>query len=349
MKIERLLFNITEAFKHIIDTVPIFVWIFCGIAAFCLYKAISEANYDCKALSLHFGDRFKTNSPFNKKFYEIVHRVAVKESNARNAYELDAYEDELYDKMDALIFEHDFEFSKEFIRFNPDFCSWILDHHPDAKVYDFPTAVISYRRYVESQRNQQYLDEIDAERRRADILCAIDKIKSERAAKLYSERQMHTTKHDIVTAYNDWIQKIKADPHSGLLPVKIGELPQSVYRCLYTTVVLSHQILQKVFAVDYSEIDVCGCAIIFNTYTERYLIIKSSHIYTAIKNLLQGNDIEYASTFGADLLLGHLPLVRVVPLEKSGYVNLDFLYKSLIRSYDSCEPRGYNFPKSLDI
>lgn len=348
MEIKQWIEQAIDVVGSILSVVPSFVWVFALFAAFCLYKAISESTYECGLLSNHFDDVMKMNSKFGKEFYETIHRMAAREFGSTGSDAFFAYEDRLYDEVDSLIFRHNSN-APDIFTFHPDFCSWVAMTVPQAKVYDFSKLVTRYRQSLELQLAQQQRDNMDAERRCMEITAVMEKVKSERAAKLYEARKDHTSKRDVVTIYNGYIRMIKEENGRGLMPVKTNELPQSVYRYLYVTVVLSNQILHKIFDVDYSEIDVPGCAIVFNTYTERYLIIKSHKIYTALKDLLTGQTIEYAATFGADLLLGHLPLVRVVPLDKSGYTNINLLYKSLIRAYDACEPHGYNARKSLDI
>lgn len=334
--------KVVDVVKSAVSVVPVMLWVAVAFATFCIWKGIVESNYACSFLSSHFDDKPYQLRRFGRVFYDVVHSIALREKPLLSGDSFRDYENDLYDELDGLIFIRDVDNRKRVVGFQPDFRKWVSEYMPRSSSCDFVKIVTRYRSFVEHQREQQRYEEREHKRLLLNIAAAIDESKAERKSKQLEWTRQRTTHHDIIDMYNKHVQLVKQNDGHGLLPVKTETVSQTVYQYMYSTIVLSHQLLHEVFEVDFSEIDVVGCAIIYNTYTEKYLIIKSDKIYSGLKALLNGQIIDYAVTFGADLLVGHMLLTRVIPLDKSGYTDLDFLYVSLIRAYDCYEPKGYN-------
>ena len=280
-------------------------------------------------------------------FCKTLHKMALRDMKGHDEEAIADYEDDLYDELCPLIFDRCDDINDEFT-FNPEFCDWVEANKNDSKVCDFPVILTGYINYIEYQRNLQLEEQQDVARRQRDILDAIRYVKANKAIELRNIEAERTTVASVADMYNEHVREINKKNGAGLLPVYAGEVSYETFQYMYSTIVLSHKLLLKIFQVDYHEIDVTGCAVIYNTYTERYLVIKAEKVYSALKMMMQGQVLDYIDTFGYDLLLGHKILVRVIPLDASGYSNLDILYRALIRAYDSLEPHGYNSKKYLD-
>lgn len=308
-----------------------------AVLVFCMIGAICDTGKNTRRLTKFIDRPIKYRRRFRKRFYDIVHKIALSETGNVDGAELEVYEDAVYEDLLPLVFDKTDEqcFAKSFEDF-------LLRYGRRFRVMDFDKAVIKFRQFVELQREQQRIDEEALKDLMGRLSTIITTVQSKRTREYLIERRKATTKQNIVDAYNKQVKLIKANNGLGLMPVYESELQDSVIDYFKATVVISEQLLTSVFNCDYSEIDVPGCAIIYNTCTEQYLIAKSDRVYSKLESLMTGQSIDYAETFGADKVWGHIMLTRVVPLEKSGYDDLDELYQSLVKAYHCVAPFGYN-------
>lgn len=238
--------------------------------------------------------------------------------------------------------------------FHQDFCDWIKSHYSAALVSDFYDIVIIYVSYKMQQLNMQvtnenineYLD-VQSSALSNDVKeimfeTNIEKCLSNNVKTIYSnDEQLKSDKKAYIAAYNACIKQIKLSQGIGLVPVCTEHISKSFYDYLCSLKVISQQKLLRENENNNVTSEE-GCYIIYNTYTKKYFVGKAksplSRVYLVLNRKVLTNSVLLSYEFS----LGQMMLIKIVPLNGSGYHTLTDLQKALVRAYNTLNPNGYN-------
>lgn len=335
----QMIDDVTQSISDFVLYISSHAWILFFVAtaliAIFFVCGICDTSADLQPLRKIADKDVRYQKKMRHRFYNCVHDIAKVEINYSNSKDFDSFEDKLYSEICDEIFGTDKCFSDNFTMF-------LKTSKTKYCAKDLKTAIIKYRSILASQRQQQLVEKSELDALKRNLSKSIEVIKSQHLRDIRNKQREATTETDILNAYQKHIKLIKANNGIGLMPVYVKEVNQSVIDYCEQTIVFNESLLSRVFACDYSNIDVPGCAVIYNTCTEQYLVVGFDKVYSGLEDLFSGKSIAYAETFGADKQWGHKMLSRIVPLDKSGYEDLSVLKSSLVKAYHSMAPYGYN-------
>lgn len=232
-----------------------------------------------------------------------------------------------------------FVISNVIVKFNPDFCNWILISYSDALLKDFYDVLLSYFDYL-SNNDLIDLGIVFAEERveTIEVESKVDLVEEE---PIIDESPALKMKHKVyVDTYNKEIQIIKNNNGRGLLPINTRHVTSEFVDYVSSRRVYSHQKFVAMCTSDLQQEDL-GCYIIYNTYTNKYFVGKSKTPLQRAYAMVMG-EVDSDSLLPYEFSLGHMVLVKIVPFVRSGYDDINSLQKALVKCYNSLYPDGYN-------
>lgn len=318
----------------------------------------------------HLGDRIEPNSFYEHELDDCYTNLTIRlfkkrkkkiyNHNGEYTESFIKYRDKVRKKIKPYIVESNMMHTKSFypsLYFNSDFCNWVKSYHEDACVKDFYDVMIMYVLCKIKQLNMKITDAnvdnyliIQAEALSNDVKTmmlenCIENSLSKNVKIMYDDdNQIKIKRSEYIAAYNKCIGNIKSNNGIGLVPVITEHMQKSFYDYLCGLKVVSHQKLLKLNEDENFVDEKEGCYIIYNTYTGKYFVGKAKHPLNRAYLLLTRKVLSSSVLLSYEFSLGNMMLIKIVPLEGSGYMTLSDLQKALVRAYNSLNPYGYNKP-----
>lgn len=321
------------------DFFPIFLVILVILAVICVILAV------CDHIKKHGKLRYRLYVPVGRKglihdelaraFYKMAVLDFRDQGRSVRYQSFDVHVKELAERWESYIIVCRETSLRSVFEFNPDFCDWVEENAASNRVCDLHKVVMKYVRVLEQQEQQARSDKEDEEIT-VRISEAFDEIREKRNAD--KEPLKPVSRHDIVAAYNHQIDTISEEGH-GLMPYCPKFLSAEAYRNLYICPLYSHQAISDFMTGNVAITHANGCYIAYNTFRDKYFIGQADDLARGVKQLWTGHE---NFDFYADLVAGHLMLVKIVRLAGSDYNTCDSLYSALVSAYSAAGSTGYN-------
>lgn len=308
-----------------------------------------------------------------------IHKKAIFDFQSRFEMTTDVYgdprpefldhEQKLYTQYYNMIFEcYEIEGrwkTKKVYFTNPEFLEWLRSQTKQYQVQDFVKAVVTYMRYIECELKRNfdtdddiYLDKdgyaidrdgnrLESIQERAERLAAEEKATTKDIAKsvqaIKSKKDSKEVRQKSIERYQRCIDHVKENGGKGLLPDRPQSVPTVLYHSLYSLKVYGDQQIARMMYDDrWDHLSEAGCYLVYDTYNGKYFVGKADNIYPALKSCLDVTPGHSNNAITPSLIAGHRVLVKMVPLQSSGFSDIDKLYEALIRAYKAYAPVGYN-------
>ena len=313
----------------------------------------------------HFSEKsFSLNSKFSADIDSGICKVAsidfkkkkisIWDEDGYTSDEFEEYADDMIYKWKKYVVEYS-NCKCTRLRFTKKFCDYVNDMYGDCYIKDLSKVVTTYilDLQVKSQRRRDAIFDMKDLQERIKFAISYVVSKRKKQAVLtpvveHNVRMSDVFKKDIQSAYNNVIYKIKEANGVGLMPVSSKFVPSRLYHMLYQLPVLSYfKLSGRISDEEKSNFEQKGCFLLYNTFTNKYYVGTSDNPYLTIRKIMSGKSVDVDSQFLCrDVYERHMFLAKVLPLDDSGYTDVDVLKRILLDAYAAYEPSGYN--KTLD-
>ena len=314
-----------------------------------------DASFKTKPLSSVLYGEIAPNSYFQQQaelscvyFTKLVMRY-------QQGNDFDLFYNKLMPRIKPLFFNQKVENNSVKIYFSNSFIEFVENGYENPLIGQFPKIAKDYLKsvvtvdddlHVDSNFEQVLIDDVvttvmttqEAQKQQAEMISEI----IADATEIDTSQKDALMKRLISASYNCAVKDIKLHGNKGLNPNDLSILKKNTLQVVCDGKVYTHQKLLTLSDECRAELDVEGCYIIFNTFTNKYFVGKSDTMFSRVYSMLTSPEGNGCQALKSDINMGHLVLVKFIRLGDTDYKDVTRLQRDLILSYDCRQDKGYN-------